>query len=147
MENLSKEEQLIVSDSIKELLLKSAKYSRFIAIVMFDYLEFLLIVGLVCGVLFLTENIPTAVFTKNLISFAIAMIVCYYLTNKMFVFAKKVESAVKTYNQPDFEDGVKNLTTFFRFNYLLTKICLFLVLALIVFLMNAFVIADVFGEK
>jgi hypothetical protein len=144
MENLSKEEQLIVSYSIKELLLKSAKYSRFIAIVGFVYLGFWLIAGLVCGVLILTENISTSNFNISLLSVAIVMIV-FYPINKMFVFAKKVESAVKTYNQPDFEDGIKNLTASFRYSYLLIKIYLFSVLALIVSLISAFGIVDVFG--
>ncbi len=122
-------DKLKISDSIKQNLLTSASWARFLAIVGFIFTGITAIGALVMLVAALSTGMGPLIGVAFLyVGLAIAMI---FPALYMIRFAISITRGLNSTKQSEFEYGVQNLKSFFKFSGIFTIVFLALYIILI----------------
>jgi hypothetical protein len=125
MENFQNDQlmgmDLQADNQVRQQLYESAKWTKFIAIVMFVACGLLLIAGIIGGAALHTvlkrvggvydflENFDTAVIIGAVVIVVAVLVLIYYF---LYNFSRKIKSALISENTAEFNAGLKSLKTF-----------------------------------
>ncbi|TSJ47670.1 hypothetical protein [Fluviicola chungangensis] len=122
-------DKLKVSQSIREHLLTSAKWARFLAIVGFIFTGFTAIASLIMLITALSTGFGPLIGMAFLyIGLTVAMI---FPALYMIRFAGSITKGLNSNKQSEFEFGVQNLKSFYKFSGIFTIVFLSLYIILI----------------
>lgn len=131
MENLENnqpvESVIAVDDEIKNYLLETAKWSKFLAIVGYVGMGLLVILGLVFMIgLSVFSSISQLGFPMGLFGFIyiIIAVIYYFPINYMYKFSVQLTQGIKSNNQQSVNSGFGNLKSLFKFMGIFTIVIL-----------------------
>ncbi len=129
---------LIISPSAISHLLEAAKWARFLSIIGFIFVGFMIIVALSIGFIFslipanVQQTIPVS--TSLISLFYLGMTVVYFFPILfLFNFSRKTIRAIKHKNGVSIENAMKNLKRHYKFIGILTILAITLYIIFIVF--------------
>lgn len=124
-DNLQHEKPLEITEQIKNDLLNSAKWGKFLAIVGYVFMGIIAIFG----IFFLFRNAPNPI-GVNLplqimgVVYLIMAVVYYFPVTYLYRYAKSIKEALLDADQDSLTDGFYNLNKMFTFMGILTIIAL-----------------------
>ncbi len=131
-QNISpQQDRFTLTESMVHHAAVSAKWSKFLAIVGFVFIGFIVIAALSVGLI--ADKLPNVPFSGLItVLYLLIAALYFYPTYTLFVYATKVRKALNTGDQEDLEEGYKNLASHHKFLGIL--ILIFLCLYGLIFL-------------